>query len=64
MHGIKSIPQDPESNVLIKRSHMNDESDERTVEVNVFEDDSDSTFDKIGHDVSHRDTVQHSISMA
>ena len=42
----QSIPEDPESNVLIKGSHTNDENDERTVEINVFEDDSDSTYEE------------------
>ena len=49
----QSIPEDRKSNILIKERHMNDENDERTVEVNVFEDDSDTTYEE-GHDVSHR----------
>ena len=44
----QSISEDPESKIFIKESSMDDEYYQRTVEVNVFEDDSGST------DVSHR----------
>ena len=50
----QSIPEDPESNIWSKECHMNDENDERTVEVNISEDDSDNTYEEEGHDVSHR----------
>ena len=48
----QSVPENPESKILIKKSSMNEEYDQRTVEVNVFEDDSGSTYEEKGHDVS------------
>ena len=50
----QSIPEDPESNIWSKECHTNDENNERTVEVNISEDDSDSTYEEEGHDVSYR----------
>ena len=50
----QSIPEDPESNIWSKECHTNDENDERTVEISISEDDSDSTYEEEEHDVSHR----------